>query len=105
MTSGATPDKTAAPISPSTASPAAVTQYQATGVIEQVTAEDITLSHQPVPALQWPAMTMAYKKPAAASTAAEVARFKTGDKVNFSFQQDGDGWQLTGMTAANGGQP
>jgi len=105
MVSGATPDKTAAPVNTSAASPAAVTQYQATGVIEQVTAEDITLSHQPVPALQWPAMTMAYKKPAAASTAAEVARFKTGDKVNFSFQQDGDGWQLIGMTAANGGQP
>ncbi|MFZ4832196.1 efflux RND transporter periplasmic adaptor subunit [Rouxiella sp. Mn2063] len=87
------------------ANSAALTQYQSTGVIEQVTPEDITLSHQPVPALQWPAMTMAYKKPAAANSAANVAKFKAGDKVNFSFQQDGDGWQLTGMTAANGGQP
>ncbi|KQN46405.1 RND transporter MFP subunit [Serratia sp. Leaf50] len=75
--------------------------YQSIGVIEQVTPDSITLSHEAVPALQWPAMTMMYKKPASA----EFEAFKQGDKVNFSFIADGDGWQLTRMTTAGGAKP
>jgi len=45
----------------------------------------ITLSHQPVPALQWPAMTMSF-------TLADpklAEGLKTGDQVRFAFDQAG----------------
>ncbi len=56
--------------------------HHAIGVIKAVDAAKgtITLSHEPVPAIQWPAMTMPFK----ASTAL-ITSVKTGDRVNFEF--------------------
>src|SRR3546814_3080894 len=50
----------ARPIGVSSATPgkSASTLYETTGKIEQTTAQSVTLSHEPVPALDWPAMTM-----------------------------------------------
>lgn len=49
---------------PASAPVAAAHTYETTGKVEKVTAADITFSHQPVPALGWGAMTMAFNKPA-----------------------------------------
>jgi Cu(I)/Ag(I) efflux system membrane fusion protein len=66
------------------AKPAARTAlYETVGKIEQITANSVTLSHEPVPAIGWPAMTMTFQLPDS-----NVARgLKTGDRVRFGFDQ------------------
>jgi Cu(I)/Ag(I) efflux system membrane fusion protein len=57
--------------------------YETTGRIEQITVNSVTLSHEPVPAIGWPAMTMTFALPKAS-----IARgLKTGDRVRFGFDQ------------------
>ena len=76
----------ARPISGSAApakAPAAATLYETTGRIEQLTGNSVTLSHEPVPAIGWPAMTMTFALPDPS-----VARgLKAGDRVRFGFDQ------------------
>jgi len=67
--------------------PDAAQLFKSRGRIEQVTGDSITLSHDPVPAIGWPAMTMTFKLKSAA-----LARgMKTGDSVVFGFSQTPDG--------------
>jgi Cu(I)/Ag(I) efflux system membrane fusion protein len=57
--------------------------YETTGRIEQLTTSSVTLSHEPVPAIGWPAMTMTFALPDPS-----VARgLKTGDRVHVGFDQ------------------
>lgn len=59
--------------------------FETVGRIERLDARSITLSHQPVPALQWPAMTMGF-------TVADpmlTRGLKVGDQVRFAFDQAG----------------
>ena len=57
--------------------------YETVGKIEQITANTVTLSHEPVPAIGWPAMTMTFQLPDP-----KIARgLKTGDRVRFGFDQ------------------
>jgi Cu(I)/Ag(I) efflux system membrane fusion protein len=63
------------------ASPSAL--IEGTGRVEQVTADRVTLSHGPIPAVQWPAMTMSFQL-AEPGLARGV---KPGDRVTFSFEQ------------------
>ncbi|PCE34051.1 efflux RND transporter periplasmic adaptor subunit [Burkholderia ubonensis] len=79
---------------------AAAQSYETTGKVEKVTATDITLSHQPVPALGWGAMTMAFGKPAPAA----FPDVKVGQTVHFVFTQADDGYQLTKVEPAGGVQ-
>jgi Cu(I)/Ag(I) efflux system membrane fusion protein len=72
----ATPPKAAAPA-----------MYQGVGRIEQLAAGKITLSHGPIPAAQWPAMTMEFRL-ADPRLAREV---KVGDRVAFGFEQTPNG--------------
>ncbi|MFM0207144.1 efflux RND transporter periplasmic adaptor subunit [Paraburkholderia sediminicola] len=74
--------------------------YESTGRVEKVTAEDITFSHQPVPALGWGKMTMAFGKPS--PTAFPDA--KPGDVVHFGFRQTDSGYQLTTVDPVGGAQ-
>jgi Cu(I)/Ag(I) efflux system membrane fusion protein len=75
---------TAARPSAATAS-AAAAQYETTGRVERMDARSITFSHEPVPALQWPAMTMTFALPEPG-----LARgLKVGDRVRFTFDQAG----------------
>lgn len=63
------------------AAPAAL--HETVGKIEQLTANSVTLSHEPVPAIGWPAMTMTFQLPDAS-----IARgLKTGDHVRFGFDR------------------
>ncbi|MBN3764329.1 efflux RND transporter periplasmic adaptor subunit [Burkholderia sp. Ac-20365] len=91
---------TAAETSGSTqpSAPAATQTYETTGKVEKVTPKDITFSHQPVPALGWPAMTMAFSKPASDA----FADIKPGETVHFVFRQSDDGYQLTKVEPAGG---
>ncbi len=71
------------PPAPVPASPPAVTLYESRGRIEAVSGGDITLSHEPVPALGWPAMTMPYRL----ASPALARGLKPGDEVTFAFAQ------------------
>jgi Cu(I)/Ag(I) efflux system membrane fusion protein len=93
----------AAAVSPATGSgpasvPTAPQTYETTGKVEKVTAGDITFSHQPVPALNWPAMTMSFSKPAPDA----FPNVKMGETMHFVFRQSGDGYQLTKVEPVRG---
>jgi len=91
-----------APTGASTSAPApaaaAPQTYDTTGKVEQVTAGDITFSHQPVPALGWGAMTMSFGKPSPTA----FPDVKPGQTVHFVFRQSGDGYQLTRVEPVGG---
>jgi Cu(I)/Ag(I) efflux system membrane fusion protein len=58
----------------------------ARGKVEEVTASDITLAHEAIPALAWPAMTMTFRL----EQPGLGANLRPGDKVNFRLRQAGD---------------
>ncbi|HEY4351520.1 MAG TPA: efflux RND transporter periplasmic adaptor subunit [Paraburkholderia sp.] len=88
-----------APVPGASAPAAAAGQtYETTGKVEQITPTGMTFSHQPVPALGWPAMTMSFSKP----TADAFAGVKVGDAVHFVFRQSDDGYLLTKVEPAGG---
>lgn len=64
--------------------------YRATGKIEKVAPEALTLSHGPIPELKWPGMTMDFSKPRPDA----FAKFKVGQDVEFSFKEGDDGSYL-----------
>ncbi|MFL9935045.1 efflux RND transporter periplasmic adaptor subunit [Paraburkholderia sp. RL18-103-BIB-C] len=72
--------------------------YDTTGKVEQVAAGDVTFSHQPIPALGWGAMTMAFGKPSPTA----FPDVKPGQTVHFVFRQSGDGYQLTKVEPVGG---
>ena len=75
---------------------AAPALHRSHGRVEQISPTSVTLSHDPVPALQWPAMTMAFKL-ASPRLATGV---KTGDRVSFAFAQPPAGPVVREMTKA-----
>jgi len=81
-----------------TAAASAAATYETTGKVEHVTAKDITFSHQPVPALGWPAMTMAFGKPASDA----FPDVKPGQRAHFAFKQSDDGYTLTKVEPVGG---
>ncbi|GAB7521325.1 efflux RND transporter periplasmic adaptor subunit [Paraburkholderia sp. 2C] len=102
---GASASGTAAPpgaSAPAAASAAAAAPptYETTGKVEQITPAGMTFSHQPVPALGWPAMTMSFNKPAPNA----FPEVKVGETVHFVFTQSDDGYQLTKVEPAGGAQ-
>ena len=60
----------------------------ATGVIESIdpASKKITIKHEPIPAVNWPAMTMRFTR--VPETKADD--IKPGDKVAFTFVQQGN---------------
>jgi Cu(I)/Ag(I) efflux system membrane fusion protein len=82
--------------SASTTNPPKTSLYESRGRIEALTADTITLSHEAVPAIGWPAMTMTFKlgSPALAKAA------KVGDRVSFAFEQKPDGPILRRLSPA-----
>jgi Cu(I)/Ag(I) efflux system membrane fusion protein len=65
------------------ARPAAAALLETRGRIEAVSPGSITLSHEPVPAAGWPAMTMTF----ALDPTALARGLKVGDRVGFGFEQ------------------
>lgn len=85
---------------PVKANKGAAASYSAKGKVEAIGGGGITISHGPVPALKWPAMTMTFKlaKPALAHGV------KTGDTVNFEFEKNAQGATATRIARAGAGQ-
>jgi Cu(I)/Ag(I) efflux system protein CusF len=65
-----------------------------TGVVNAVDAKagTVTLDHQPIPAISWPAMTMTFK-----ASPAIVASVKPGDKVAFDMKLVGGDGEITAI--------
>ena len=74
--------------SPSTTSPVKTSAlYESVGRVEQISPASVTLSHQPVPAIGWPAMTMTFRL----ADPALAQGVKVGDRVAFAFDQPSAG--------------
>jgi Cu(I)/Ag(I) efflux system membrane fusion protein len=76
-----TPMTMAAPVSAN-----ANTGIQAQGVIEDISNGQITISHQPIPAINWPAMTMAF----ATTKDVVTSSLKKGQHIRFGLEKQGD---------------
>lgn len=74
--------------------------YQTQGRVESLSSTGITLSHQPVPALGWPAMTMTFR----VVDPRLVKGVKAGEQVRFGFDQPAQGPTLRTLTPVGGGQ-
>lgn len=71
--------------------------HHAEGVIEAIGTDSVTLSHDPVTSLDWPAMTMGFKLPAAGLPAG----LQVGDHVSFAFSATEQGeFAISSMTRA-----
>jgi len=78
-TTGGGTDKAAAPA-------AHLTRGRITGI----TQDAVTIAHEAVPSMQWPAMTMTFMKPAAGLPVG----VKVGDDVTFSFSEMQGGYRI-----------
>ena len=74
----------AAPNGPPKAQPGL---YEARGRVEAIKGDQITFSHEPVPAIGWPAMTMTFR----AEPPTLAKGLKVGDRVAFAFEQRPEG--------------
>lgn len=88
----------ARPISDEPAPAAMPMVHETTGRIEKLGAGGVTLSHEPVPALNWPAMTMLFR----VEDPALLRGLKVGDRVAFAFDQPTAGPTVRRMTRVAG---
>jgi len=70
-------------VSPAAPKAAAPALHESVGRVEQIAPEAVTLSHQAVPALEWPAMTMSFRL----ADPALARGISAGDQVTFAFEQ------------------
>jgi Cu(I)/Ag(I) efflux system protein CusF len=95
-TAAAAPAPAAAAATPAAPDAAAadIKLASGTGVVSAVDAKagTVTLDHQPIPAISWPAMTMAFK-----ASPAIVASVKPGDKVTFDLKLAGGDGEITAI--------
>lgn len=83
-------------------SPAPAATHQARGKVEDISHDAITLSHDPVPSMQWPAMTMDFKPPAGGLP----KNLAVGDVVNFTFGQAKDeSFEILSISSAGAQAP
>ncbi|MGB8663937.1 MAG: efflux RND transporter periplasmic adaptor subunit [Serratia inhibens] len=82
---------------PQMAAQTEVKQYRAEGVVEALNDGTVTLSHGPVPELQWPAMTMDFALPSAGLPVG----IKPGDRVKIDFTVDDQGSQISQIVPAS----
>lgn len=70
-------------------SASAATSASATGIVESVNAAQrkIKLNHEPIPAFNWPAMSMEM----AAAPSVDLSKVAPGGKVKFTVTKDPDG--------------
>jgi Cu(I)/Ag(I) efflux system membrane fusion protein len=80
---------------PAARQPAAAQTHHGEAKVEAINKDTVTLSHGPIPSLQWGAMTMDFKLPAGGLP----KNIRQGDNVTFEFKQVGDGpAELTAIT-------
>ncbi|MEO8344180.1 MAG: efflux RND transporter periplasmic adaptor subunit [Betaproteobacteria bacterium] len=71
----------------------ATPKHHGTAKVETVDKDSVTLSHGPIPSLQWSDMTMSFKNPATG----KLPKLQPGDRVQFEFVMGSDGPQLTAI--------
>lgn len=64
--------------------------YSGSGTVKSITDEQVAIAHGPIAGIGWPAMTMTFTAPPNM-----VGGVKVGDKVDFSFRQNGSAYVLT----------
>lgn len=74
--------------------------YRGVGTVEKVAPDALTISHLPIPELQWGKMTMDFNKLQPDAFAA----IKPGQDVEFSFRESAEGYLLESVTPAGGGK-
>ncbi len=73
--------------------PAAAPRHTTEAVVDALSGDTVTLTHPPVPSLQWPQMTMDFKLP---PRERQPRGLEVGEKVRIEFQmQSGDVPQIT----------
>jgi Cu(I)/Ag(I) efflux system protein CusF len=77
---------------------AAAAAVSATGVVEQVKAEQgkVKINHDPIAALGWPRMTMFFR----VKDKTVLEGVAAGDKVRFDLEKDAAGWMIPRMEKA-----
>ncbi|CAI1978147.1 efflux RND transporter periplasmic adaptor subunit [Serratia fonticola] len=85
---------------PQMAAQEGVKEYQTLGVVEAVDGGTVTLSHDPVAELQWPAMTMDFTLPAGGLPTG----IGIGSKVMFHFSVDENGSHISQIMPQGGHQ-
>jgi Cu(I)/Ag(I) efflux system membrane fusion protein len=73
--------------------------HKGTAKVESIEPDTVTLSHGPIPSLQWSDMTMTFKKPASGA----MPNLKPGDRVDFEFEMGKEGAQLTAIRPLSAG--
>jgi Cu(I)/Ag(I) efflux system membrane fusion protein len=80
-------------------SKAASVTHRGEGRVESIDKDEVTLSHGPMPSLQWGAMTMGFKPPASGLP----GNIKVGDNVSFEIRQTNDGmFEITTIAPTTG---
>lgn len=67
--------------------------YSAEGDVTEVSGELVTISHGPVEAIGWPAMTMGFR----AASPELLQDIAPGDPVSFEFRKSGSEYVLTSL--------
>ena len=75
---------------------AAPVLHESVGTVEAISAASVTLSHEPLPEIGWPAMTMQFRL----ADQALSRGVKTGDRVSFAFEQAPAGPTVRRMSKA-----
>jgi Cu(I)/Ag(I) efflux system protein CusF len=72
--------------------------HQGHGVVNKinVSARKINISHDAIPSMNWPGMTMDFK----VQNKTDLAAIKPGMKVDFELTVQGKGYQITRITPA-----
>ena len=83
--------------------PVQAATHRATGKVERIAGDEVTISHGPVPSLQWPPMTMGFALPAGGLP----QDVRGGDTVQFEFRKrDRGGFEIVAIarTTTGGGR-
>lgn len=77
---------------------AAMQVHKGHGVVNKINAQagKINISHDPIPGMNWPRMTMDFK----VENKADLAAIKPGMKVDFDLTVQGKGYQITHIVPA-----
>ena len=67
--------------------------HKATGVITRMEKEKVTIKHEPVRSMNWPAMTMSFQ----VKDKAVMEKLKKDQKVEFEFVQQGKDYVVTAV--------
>ena len=101
MDHGSMPGMSTAPAPAAAPQVAQAAHVQGTGTVNSVDAagHKVNLSHNAIPAIGWPAMTMDF----AAAPSVDLGALKPGTRVNFMMQRGGDGmYVIHSITPAGG---